>query len=342
MSRFQPKLPTDLSDALFGDVEAKHGYNSWGSKPVFSAMTDPRSWTADTCCCAETLSSLATAPSERLLDRSGRVIACVSTDDTLTPGSLTRVVSDADESRKAEDPWDVAQMSHVALRRRHRHCVSRVCGSNPDRVVIGARVSINLASPFSLRSHCSATVRSTEVSRSAAGLLTNTVVEKGHDLAERSPSAHTLVPSCTVGPMAHLRPGTVLTRRTRSATSWRPRTPPSPTAPRPHTCPTSVTHTSGREPVSAQGPSPATTTGGPNTRPSRRRRLHRVEHVARRTGHRGRASCRRGSVITTSVEDGALALTRAKQQELKHAAARIHERNRKRAQQPTTEGAQDE
>ena len=160
MSRFQPKLPTDLSDALFGDVEAQTWLQLLGEQAGVLGDDGPKIVMDGRYLLlrAETLSSLATAPiGTTLLDRSGRVIACVSTDDTLTPGSLTRVVSDADESRKAEDPWDVAQMSHVALRRRIQAlCLAGVRFGEPTRRHWhGSSTSVSPA----LRS-CSATVRS--------------------------------------------------------------------------------------------------------------------------------------------------------------------------------------
>jgi len=349
VSRFQPKLPSLLQDAPFGDVDVGTWLTLLGQRAGLTQTGTPIVMDGRYLLLRpETLASLADAPSgTTLLDPQGRVIACVSSDERLMSGNMTRVLPSADETTRAEDLWDVAQMAQVASRRRMKALTQQgVRFVDPGRVLVGAHVVLHPGATVfpdvvllgACEIHANVIVRE-RVS------LTDTIVERGSVILPGTVADQAKIgPNCSVGPMAHLRPGTVLTQDNKVGNFVETKNATLATGAK-------ASHLSyiGDATIGAKANIGAGTITC-NYDGWSKHKTHIGENafigsntslVAPVTIGAG-AIVGAGSVITAPVEDGSLALTRSKQQELKHAASRIHERNRKRAQDNKTKGTQDE
>ena len=217
---------------------------------------------------------------------------------------------------------------------------------DPTRIVIGANVRIHAGATLypdvSLLGDCE--IHAGVILRERVS-LTDTVVGQGSVILPGTVAEQAAIgPNCSVGPMAHLRPGTVLTKdnkvgnfvETKNATL-------ADGAKASHLSYLGDANIGERANIGAgtitcnyDGWSKHKTEIGDNAFIGSNTAL-----VAPVTVGAG-SIIGAGSVITASVEDGSLALTRSKQQELKHAAARIHDRNRKKAHQTKTKDKTDE
>ena len=350
MSRFQPMLPNDLRDALFGDVDAQTWLELLGERAGIAGhdgatiVMDGRYLLLR----VETLSSLSKAPvGTTLLDPKGRVIACVSSDGSLTPGSPTRVISDDEESRCANSPWEVAQMARIASKRRLETLInSGVRFVDPERVLVGAKVTIQTGATIfpdvALLGDCD--IHEGAVIRERVSLTDTVVGEAAVVLPGTVATQANIGPHCSVGPMAHLRPGTNLLSANKVGNFVETKN-------------ATLAHGAKASHLSYLGDAEvgehANIGAGTITCNYDGWSKHRTEigdhaFIGSNTALvapvtvGANSIVGAGSVITASVEEGALALTRSKQQQLKHAAKRIHERNRKHAQREQDKGANDE